>query len=167
MIIKLDSGHNIRLAKLNQRYTYEGSLLGSPNEELNNELLEHYQSSVKETFYLDNLYMIDPPASNADTTFLGNIYFEDDPLKKIATMNTNQEHIDSLGYVIKRLPLMVCSALFISSPLKQKDKDANFSDHSKLGVLWFQDAFAMPIDENIINHIKSVDWEKNAAAGWS
>ena len=33
---------------------------------------------------------------------------------------------------------------------------------SSLTIVWFQEDWAMPIDENIINKIKCIDWDKYA-----
>jgi len=38
-------------------------------------------------------------------------------------------------------------------------------DYSTLAVVWFQQEFALPIDENIISSIREIDWEKVAHKG--
>ena len=36
---------------------------------------------------------------------------------------------------------------------------------SALSILWFQEDWMMPIDESILNQIKSIDWDKYALQG--
>lgn len=50
-----------------------------------------------------------------------------------------------------------CRALFESKPI---DDEAGML--SELIVIWFQDGFAMPIDPDVIEQIKAIDWNKEA-----
>jgi hypothetical protein len=34
--------------------------------------------------------------------------------------------------------------------------------YSSLAVAWFQNEFAMPIDAEVLNQIRKIDWERHA-----
>ena len=57
-----------------------------------------------------------------------------------------------------RLPYITCFGIFESSVLKGK----GFGAGSHLTVVWYQDEYAMPIDAYVLEHIKKIDWEKEA-----
>jgi hypothetical protein len=65
------------------------------------------------------------------------------------------------AYPTPSLPAVVCLAQF-ESWHAARDLGANMS---WLSVVWFQDDFAFPIDPQVLEHIKAVDWESLASEG--
>jgi len=60
-----------------------------------------------------------------------------------------------------RIPYITCYGQFESSIIK--GDDAN--DASWLTIVWYQDDFVMSIDESVLEHIKTIDWD-NVAEGY-
>jgi hypothetical protein len=56
--------------------------------------------------------------------------------------------------------MVTCIALWTDvAPARDKSKDS-----SSLSVVWFQDEFAMPIDDLILGQLRAIDWELSATA---
>lgn len=62
------------------------------------------------------------------------------------------------GRTQEKLPPIACIARFSSNELKRPDSEP----YSSLVFAWFQDKFAMPIDAEVLDEIKAVDWERHA-----
>ena len=57
-----------------------------------------------------------------------------------------------------RLPQIYCTARFESlSPTRNGEGDA-----SGLVVVWFQEEFSVPPSPEILQHLRSIEWEKHA-----
>lgn len=52
------------------------------------------------------------------------------------------------------LPKITCIAELTYTPMKDESKEI-----SKLGLIWFQDEFAFPIAEDILEKIQDLDWK--------
>jgi hypothetical protein len=46
--------------------------------------------------------------------------------------------------------------------MREGDEDIAFA--SILAVVWFQETFALPIDESVLERIKAIDWDRLAEA---
>lgn len=46
--------------------------------------------------------------------------------------------------------------------MREDDEDIAFA--SILAVVWFQENFALPIDESVLERIKAIDWDRLAEA---
>jgi hypothetical protein len=136
MKIELNSGREIFLNSIYQEHTYEGLLAGYPNKEMNDRYIKRNMESALEKMSATKAYLVSPPM------------FEVEVHKKI-----RHHYKDAL-----RMPYIVCFGQFDSSVLKRDD----INDGSCLTIVWYQDDFAMPIDESVIEHIKTIDWEKEA-----
>lgn len=68
---------------------------------------------------------------------------------------------EKVGRVIMKqywLPLITCMGCFTSwTPREKMDEDS-----SRLIIIWYQDAFALPIEDNILSQIKTINWNKLA-----
>jgi len=60
-----------------------------------------------------------------------------------------------------RIPYITCYGQFESSVIKGDE----VNDASYLTIVWYQDAFSMPIDKSVLEHIKRIDWN-NLAKGY-
>jgi hypothetical protein len=58
------------------------------------------------------------------------------------------------------IPLKVCIAEFASFP---RGGNPSHYDYSRLTLVWFQNEFAFPIEESILEEIRSLDWDKHAS----
>ena len=61
----------------------------------------------------------------------------------------------------RALPPIASVAVFSSSTL-ESSPDNSFSS---LKVIWFQEAFGLPTDSHILDQLRTIDWE-HEAAGW-
>jgi len=59
---------------------------------------------------------------------------------------------------LSSLAPVTCIARFDSTPIS----DNQYADGSQLVMIWYQHAFAMPIEERILQKINDVDWENHA-----
>ena len=56
------------------------------------------------------------------------------------------------------LPRITCIAALINyNPVSDLDKEC-----SRLALIWFQDDFAFPVDEDIVRQIIQIEWNKHA-----
>ncbi len=136
MKIELNSGREIFLSSICQEYTYEGLLAGYPDKEMNNRYIKWNMESALEKMNATKAYLISPPM------------FEVEVHEKV-----RHHYKDAI-----RMPYIVCFGQFDSSVLKGD----NVNDGSWLTIVWYQDDFAMPIDESVIEHIKIIDWDSEA-----
>ena len=69
-----------------------------------------------------------------------------------------KEIIESRTRKVEWLPLVRCVGVFSSfRPARDQSKDVSY-----LTILWFQDAFAMPIAQDVLNQIKATNWNELA-----
>jgi hypothetical protein len=125
----------IRLIALNQYRIYEGLIEGVPTEEMNRRIIEGAVRDAKETFGDSEPLLIPPRQEALD---IGRDY----PFGKPAT-----------------LPRVQCIAFFTClwpTPRGQAH------DYSWMNMVWFQEQLAMPIDAEVLDAIKAVDWLKLA-----
>ena len=108
------------------------------------------------------IHLIEPRQSLTTRGFLGNNHFIIDPLQHAKDHYADEPHYAMKKEVLQRLPLLTCFARFISDPLGAEPDE----DGSELGIVWYQDEFAMPVDEVVIEQIKTLDWEKLAVSYW-
>lgn len=64
------------------------------------------------------------------------------------------ERVKSMDHDGIRIPYITCYGLFNSSIIP------GFG--SSLTIVWYQDGFATPIEESVLEHIKTIDWDKVA-----
>ncbi|MDX8129566.1 hypothetical protein QLH52_19855 [Methylomonas sp. OY6] len=126
----------IQLEVLYQYKTYLSVLTGHPTHSQNERLVEKAINYAKEKLWCcENPYLITPVESVIDISHNSKL-----------CSNENQHY--------KRLPFVTCCATFSSS-----NKGANNrGDYSQIHIVWFQDHFALPIADDVLNDIRAIDW---------
>ena len=67
--------------------------------------------------------------------------------------------IDSRSRKVEWLPMVRCIGVFSSiRPARDESKDESY-----LTFVWFQNKFAMPVAQKILDQIKSIQWNELAA----
>lgn len=134
--IQLRSGRSIRLLELRQSRTYEGLIMGLPTAENNRQLLNDLPRS--HSHYQRPAYLVQP-------------------VEKPLSYNGPSGEPYAFGTPAS-LPAILCVARFEShQPARDKSDDA-----SGLAVVWFQQKFAFPIDDDVVKAIAAIDWEAHA-----
>jgi hypothetical protein len=136
-VIVLPSGRWLHLQELRQYRTYEGLLEGLPTAERNKQRLERLVSEYRDAPYPGSPYLIRPT---------------EEPV----------EYRDGRRYPFgtpSALPEVTCIGRFMSHEPARDEA----SDYSGLVIIWFQKEFAMPIDPSVGEHLRSLDWGRNAA----
>ena len=152
----LDSGRTIWLVALNQYGTSGGRMMGYPTSESNQRHLEQLVARHTQPEGYGAPYLIKPTET---------------PLRDgrsrlrpagPATRARSAPRSGPRDGTPARLPRITCIARFTSGTL------ANDSDGGRLvlRVIWFQDAFAFPIDPLVITQLAAIDWQKHAVLWW-
>jgi hypothetical protein len=132
---QLPSGRWLYLRNLTQYLTYEGLLEGLPTAERNKEILDRLILKNTGKPYEGQPYLIQPTERFLD---IGRKYPFGTP---------------------SSLPEVICIGRFDSlQPARNPT-----SDLSGLVVIWFQEDFAFPIDQEVLTKLLAIDWEKHAA----
>lgn len=134
--IELKCGREIGLSVLNQSFTYEGLIEGLPTKRMNRATIKRVLKDAKKLWRSDP-YLIEP----VETLFA-------------------QDRPWPLGTPVA-IPPIICVARFAS-----RDPARDFSEpietFSTLTVVWFQSAFALPIDDEVLRDIRRLDWNRLA-----
>ena len=136
---ELNSGRRIHLRELNQSLTYEGLLVGVPGTKLNQSLIA---KALKEAIWNNREgapYLVEP--------------------KETPTEEDASPH--SLFGSPARLPGVRCVGRFESFSWPK----GAILEESWILIVWFQDEFALPIDGEVLEKIKAMDWDKVANDG--
>ena len=133
----ITSGREIRLLALDQYYTYEGLLLGVPTREMNQDIMDQLIAEYVRPDEYGVPLLLEPEQKPLDVP--------------------EHRHVDGMPAT---LPSMTCIARFNS------DGQLGTDDiWSVLRVIWFQEEFAFPIDDQAVRQIAEIDWETRAT-GW-
>ncbi|WP_165251336.1 hypothetical protein [Paludisphaera soli] len=131
------------LDSLNQQRTYAGWMEGVPSRRWNDSIV---QASLKEAGRGAEdgaIPLLIEPARR-------------DYLRKPGDM---AGHRTMRGQAPEWLPEVTCIAVLRdTAPARDPSRDG-----STLTVVWFQDQYALPIEESILRQIQSIDWEQAAA----
>jgi hypothetical protein len=134
--IALRSGRSLWLRELRQSRTYESLLAGTPDDELNQWVMDRARTEALGGAVGQEPYLVSP---NVRTRIQE--AWHDIPAREYCA-----------------LPATVCIGQFTSfQPARDKDRHA-----SELVIIWFQDEFAFPIDPAVREQIRAIDWEKHA-----
>ena len=162
-LITLNNGRVIFIKRLEQWYTYEGLLVGSPSKEFNDYKIESlYARWISIPGHQPNwgqalkhnkkhTYIITPsrtPARQAMMTY------------DLKTGGISKNISEDTPYELLRD--VTCMARFRSEEKWPEDGSIGEYDYSILTIAWFQDNFAFPIAEDILEKIKEIDWNSNA-----
>jgi hypothetical protein len=139
--IELITGRTIALDHIFQYRTYGGLVEGEPNEEMNNSIIEQALRYAQEKLWVrTHPYLIEPV---------------------VCQIPSNRTFLPSHPASYPALPDVVCLAHFTSS-WPARDVEA---DLSCLDLVWLQQGFAPPMDSQVIERIKTIDWETHAFDG--
>jgi hypothetical protein len=134
---QLPSGRRLYLKNLRQYLTYGGLLEGLPTVEMNQRIIESLIHDNRDKRHGCDPYLIQPTERPIE---IGRKYPFGTP---------------------SSLPGVVCIGWFDS----HKPARSPTSDMSSLVVIWFQEDFAFPIDQEVLTSLLGIDWEKHAADG--
>ena len=138
--LKLRNGRRIHAVSVRQHKIYAGLLEGMPTRNRNAELVEAAVRDAQKTFG-DAPYLI-APVERA-IPYEGRYPFGEPAA----------------------LPETLCVARFDSHHFELgPERERNGSFASSLTIVWFQHAFAFPIDVAIAEHIRAMSWEDHAHA---
>ena len=134
--LEMKDGREIHLERLTQWLTYEGLLEGTPTHDMNQKYLAGLRARPAERAFERSCYVVRPQE------------------RRVLRAGLDVE----LGW----LPRITCVGLFVSHE-RARDPDA---DMSSLRIFWLQDNFALPIAQDPLAQIKTLDWAVRAADGW-
>jgi uncharacterized protein (TIGR02996 family) len=142
--LSLRSGRRITLEALDQVMTYAGLLIGAPNRERNDGIIEDaLRAAERHCAGEARPHLIPPPRRD---------YFcEPGDMERLRA--------ESPDRAPEWLPPVRCIGSFLDV-VKARDKS---KDISVLVVVWFQDEYALPIREPSLSLIRDLDWESLAA----
>ena len=132
--IELRSGRIVYVRALRQWQFYEGLLEGLPTVEMNRQGLEHILAEERGKSYGADPLLI--PPKETPIPYDGRYPFG----------------------APASLPEIVCVARLSSlQPAGDRSKDT-----SGLGIVWFQHEFAFPIEPDVLEQLRAIEWEQHA-----
>ncbi len=134
MDIILKNEIEVEIRELHQWGTYNGLLEGVPTDKSNKRTIERIIKRAQEICHMNEHYLIEP---------------------KQTPLEINRPY--RFGIPMS-LPSVVCIAeLWYHQPARNEEMHA-----SSLLLIWFQNEYCFPIEDNIIDEFKAVDWKKFA-----
>ncbi len=130
----LASGREIKLCELWQATTYEGVLEGFPTSSINAGIVEWLRCNPKHWLQGYKPHVLAP---------------RETPIKLRRPWPLGQPML---------LPAITCVGRFESTSPTRPGPD----DRSTLVVAWFQESFALPIDAEILEQLRQLDWSELA-----
>tara|TARA_Y100000815_G_C12973061_1_gene361197 strand:+ start:92 stop:517 length:426 start_codon:yes stop_codon:yes gene_type:complete len=128
----IETNKNVTIKRIKQWHTYGGLLEGIPTDKLNERIINRTKKQAKEFSGMEEIYLIEPKQKPID-------YDGKYPFGNPAS-----------------LPGVTCIAeLWHNDVFKNPDKM-----FSSLCIIWFQEDYAFPIEENILNSIKEIPFSK-------
>ena len=146
--LKLNDGTDIHITSINQEKTYAGLLEGSPNSNMNERIISDALKKSDEANGTNRTVVIPPRLENLEDA--------SSPHKRL------YEKFYKKKVRLEAMPRILCCATLESYNYA---KDSN-EDCSSLHVIWFQENFAFPIEEAVIEEIKKLKWSE-LAYDWS
>lgn len=128
----IEGDKEVRIKRISQSYTYGGLLEGLPTTRMNDYILASVKEEAKKFCGLDEIYLIEP--QQTPIPYDGKYPFGT-PMS---------------------LPSVICIIkIWYYTTFRDKEKD-----FSCLGIIWFQNDYAFPIDEEIVEKIKEIPFSK-------
>ena len=143
MLNRTPSGRSLILRHLLQTLHYSGLTEGCPSEKTNNWHIDAAIDRAQKCQYtIGTPYLIEPTRR--------------DYLREPGDMDRmrNSPFPKSFGKYPEWLPVIECIGCFKSS-----STTGNVMNDSFLTIVWFQNDFARPIPEDILERILSLDWD--------
>lgn len=118
------------ITAIHQWQTYGGLLEGVPTDKLNQQIFRRAPERAKELTYMDNFHLIKAEQTPID---LGRKYPFGEPMS---------------------LPGTTC----VLALKCWQTSDPDLGGHSELTLICFQEKFALPLDQEILDQIAQLDW---------
>jgi len=136
-VIHLSGGRDVQITSIRQWFTYGGLLEGLPTDKMNRQMIDRLLKEERERgWWAGEPYLVPPPVRT--------IQLPDDRSYPFGTPEA--------------FPPITCVARLISvTPARDPKKDT-----SELTVIWFQDEYAFPIDPQVLEHLRRLDWDNRA-----
>jgi hypothetical protein len=132
----LRTGRRVTLHDLHQSMTYSGWMEGVPWTEINDRKVE---AALR---IPGTRPLLIPPVRR---TYL-------------RTIGDMDGQTGFLGKAAEWLPMVTCVGTFQDTqPVRELTKNLSI-----LSVVWFQDEFAMPIEPDVLEQLRAIDWEEAA-----
>jgi hypothetical protein len=128
----VEGDKQVTIKRIKQWHIYDGLLEGLPTTRMNNRILADVKEDAKKFCGLDEIYLIEPQQTPIP-------YDGKYPFGEPAS-----------------LPSVACIIELWHYTTFRDDK----KDFSSLGIIWFQNDYAFPIDEEIIEKIKQIPFSK-------
>jgi hypothetical protein len=145
--LTLSSGRKIELRAIHQWLTYEGLLEGIPFKDWNDDnIVSDQREALKYCSQGAEPFLIPPQRRDYSRT--------------PGDMESNIQSGFYRGHEPEFLPEVTCIGIFRSHFPKPRDPN---KDYSRLVIVWYQDEFGLPTDEQILAQMRSIDWDKYAA----
>lgn len=131
----IDSDLEVRIYSIQQKHTYEGLLEGLPTKEMNKRRIERFKQEAEKFCNMSHIHLIEPIETP--------IHYDGKyPFGEPA-----------------QLPSIVCiMEVGYHSTFRDLEKD-----YSCLGIIFFQNHFAFPIDTEILEKIKQIPYRQLCA----
>lgn len=130
LIIEIDL--EVSIKRITQRFTYEGQLEGYPNKIVNSIIRNQINNEARDYCGMNEIFLVEP-------------------IQIPATNNPAYPFPDAI-----ELPPIVCIVeLWYFGTFRDKTKD-----FSSLGLVWFQNDFSFPIEQEILDKIKEIPFSK-------
>ena len=139
MLKKVDSyfefknSFTVRIRQIFQWETYLGVLEGGPSKWTNEGLIESAIAAAKNVLDMPQVYVVEP------------------------LMSLNDEH----GYEVYKYPAFPVKTCVAHLEHYQPNHDMD-KEISVLGIIWFQNDFAFPIQQDIRAKVLELEWSKVA-----
>ena len=135
--ITLESGRCIALGECHQFDLYAGMLAGIPSDtpRFAADALEEANRLIPQKL---PMLLLQPMFREFDSP-----KYQGEPRRKLRV-----------------LPPIVSVAVFTSSKIESAPDNL----YSSIKVIWFQDAFGMPTDRHVLDQLRAIDWDREAAS---
>jgi hypothetical protein len=133
--IDLQTRRTIYMHSLQQSQIYAGLLEGLPTRQMNRRIIDNALAEERKKTWAGEPYLVPPP--EVPIEYPHGKYPFGEPAS---------------------LPPVLCVAYFVSLAAAMNEN----CDASCPNLIWFQGDFAFPIDPAVLNHIRSLDWERFA-----
>jgi len=147
--LQQESGRTLILNQLEQSQTYAGMLEGVPSKQTNDwDIDVALRRAAGREYTLGEPYLIPPRRHD----------YEHEPGDMEHERARRAHYPKEWERDPEWIPLICCIGCFRSfPPVHDQEKHG-----SCLTVVWYQDDYAMPIDEGIIQELKQLDWDRLA-----
>lgn len=161
-VVGLDSARKVHLYRLYQTRSYEGALSGRANRDGNRRIIEHAFAFARQRLKFRGTPQLIPPSTLfhlPDGARRADAHEPDAQISEARKSAARESRLSSNGAL---LPDILCIGEFLwGRPVRDRTKTC-----SSATLVWFQDSFAPPIAESVLQDLRDVDWA-TIAEDWS